>query len=314
MAVILGRPDIEPFLRIKTITTNYTVVRGDAGYLILVNTTGGNVTVSLPALSTVGDGFVVTIKRITAGANTLTIDPNGAETIEGAATLSLPTQYQAVNLVSLAASGWLLGAAPLAIATAITAGSGLTGGGTLASGVTISGTAASTSVAGVVELADTTETQALSSTTLAVTPGGLATISAPLLLETLATTSGATITSGTLPACRAFLLLFNGVSGSATATISLAISDDDGGSFDTARQVSASNAASTLLAGPIWIYGTGSVGTKYMLSQIVSEAELTSIFCNVATWTTETGVTNKVRFTISAGAFDAGEILVFGSR
>lgn len=161
MAVILGRPDIEPFLRIKTITTNYTVVRGDAGYLILVNTTGGNVTVSLPALSTVGDGFVVTIKRITAGANTLTIDPNGAETIEGAATLSLPTQYQAVNLVSLAASGWLLGAAPLAIATAITAGSGLTGGGTLASGVTLAGSAASTAAAGVQQNADQAAMEAL---------------------------------------------------------------------------------------------------------------------------------------------------------
>lgn len=312
MAVILGRPDIEPFLRIKTVTTNYTVVRGDAGYLILVNTTGGNVTVSLPALSTVGDGFVVTIKRITAGANTLTIDPNGAETIEGAATLSLPTQYQAVNLVSLATSGWLLGAAPLAIATAITAGSGLTGGGTLASGVTLSGTAASTSAAGVVELATPDETIARSSSVLAVPPSGLASIGAPLLLETLATTSGTTVTSGALAACLAFLCIFEEVSGTGTAALQATISAD-GTTYSGNFMPTNVQSSGYERGGYAWIFGSGSVGNK-VTQGVIGAATGGDAAFRAATVSSVTGVITRIRFAMSTGSFDNGNIYIYGFR
>lgn len=136
MPVILGRPRVQPFTRTKSITSNYTVVLADAGWLIVVDTTGGNITVSLPAVATAGDGFVVTLKRITAGANTLTIDPSGAETVEGAATLALPTQYTSVMLVSRS-TGWFIGSAPIPLGRTVTAGAGLSGGGALSADITL---------------------------------------------------------------------------------------------------------------------------------------------------------------------------------
>jgi hypothetical protein len=67
--------------------------------VIPVDTTANNVTVTLLAANTQSGNRII-IKRISAGANTLTIDPNGAETIDGAATLSLPTQWNCATLVS----------------------------------------------------------------------------------------------------------------------------------------------------------------------------------------------------------------------
>lgn len=136
MVMVLGRPRVQPFVRTKSITANYTVTLADAGWLILIDTTSASITVSLPALATAGDGFVVTLKRITAGANTVTIDPSGAETVEGSATLSMPTQYTSMVLVSQS-TGWFIGVAPIPLGRTITAGTGLTGGGTLAGDITL---------------------------------------------------------------------------------------------------------------------------------------------------------------------------------
>lgn len=65
--------------------------------VILANTVGGNITVNLPAAATAT--IPITIKKIDA-ANTLTLDPNGAETIDGSTTVAITVQYQSVTLVS----------------------------------------------------------------------------------------------------------------------------------------------------------------------------------------------------------------------
>lgn len=160
MPIILGRPRVQPFVRTKAISSTYTVTLADAGWLLVVDTSGGNVTINLPAVATAGDGFVVTVKRITAGANTLTIDPSGAETVEGSATLSLPTQYTSVMLVSRS-TGWFIGSAPIPLGRTVSAGSGLTGGGALSGDVTLAAAAASTSTAGVQQNADQAAMEAL---------------------------------------------------------------------------------------------------------------------------------------------------------
>lgn len=64
---------------------------------ILVNNGATAHTVALPAAATC-PGREYAIKRL--GTNTVTIDPNGAETIDGAATLDLTTQYQTARVVS----------------------------------------------------------------------------------------------------------------------------------------------------------------------------------------------------------------------
>lgn len=75
---------------IRTITTTDTAAATD--YTILCDATGGAVTLSLPAASGVS-GRIYNFKKIDATANACTIDPNGAETIDGAATLATTTQF-----------------------------------------------------------------------------------------------------------------------------------------------------------------------------------------------------------------------------
>lgn len=71
-----------------------------------VTTSGGNVTLTLPAAASVA-GFRVDVKKLDA-ANTLTLDGAGAETIDGAATVAWTTQYQTVSIVSDGTQWWTL--------------------------------------------------------------------------------------------------------------------------------------------------------------------------------------------------------------
>lgn len=66
-------------------TAAYTVVSGDLGKI--VNCTANTFTVSLTAAATLGSGFNCWIWN--TGTGTITIDPNGAETIDGVSTLTL---------------------------------------------------------------------------------------------------------------------------------------------------------------------------------------------------------------------------------
>lgn len=76
---------------IKTVTTTYTVVPTDK--TVLAN---GTFTVNLPAVAS-SKGLTVNIKNI--GTGVITIDGNGAETIDGAATMVSSTQYESYTLV-----------------------------------------------------------------------------------------------------------------------------------------------------------------------------------------------------------------------
>lgn len=86
--------------RTATSTTPYTVLVSD--YYIAIDCSGGAKTAVLPAAATVGAGTVYIFKDVTgnAAANNITIDGSGAETIDGAATLVMNTNYQSVTLIS----------------------------------------------------------------------------------------------------------------------------------------------------------------------------------------------------------------------
>lgn len=91
---------------VKSITaasSPYNLTSADLA--VEVNATAGAVTVALPpaALFT---GRLVAVKKIDATANAVTIDPSGAETIDGAATLGLSAQWQTAFLLSDGAN-WL---------------------------------------------------------------------------------------------------------------------------------------------------------------------------------------------------------------
>ena len=74
-----------PTLTINNKTAAYTVVAGDLGKII--NCTANSFTVSLTAAATLGTGFAVTIwNTSTNNTHAITIDPSGAETIDGRTT------------------------------------------------------------------------------------------------------------------------------------------------------------------------------------------------------------------------------------
>lgn len=86
-------------------SADYTVAESDRDKLIKVDATGGTVTISLLAAATAGNGFQIAIKKIDNSANTVIIDGNSAETIDGNPTLTLSTQYNVAVLIS-DGTGW----------------------------------------------------------------------------------------------------------------------------------------------------------------------------------------------------------------
>lgn len=81
-------------------SANYTVVVGDAGDLVRMTTTSGALTVTLPLISTVPDGFNVTVVKWTGDSNAVTVQRSGGDTINGANTYVLDAQYKAATFVA----------------------------------------------------------------------------------------------------------------------------------------------------------------------------------------------------------------------
>lgn len=96
-------PGIGPFIR--TITASETLEIGHSH--VLVNAVGGAVTVTLPPVRLAYRE--VTVKKIDASANVVTVDGDGAETIDDAATASLAAQYNYIRLVSDGTEWWKVG-------------------------------------------------------------------------------------------------------------------------------------------------------------------------------------------------------------
>lgn len=95
MAFAGERPQIN---RVATKTTTYPMTDDDA--VILADATGGAFTVTTPDATSVKTGVVYTVVKIDSSANAVTVDGSGAQTINGAATESLSTQYQSITIAS----------------------------------------------------------------------------------------------------------------------------------------------------------------------------------------------------------------------
>lgn len=86
-------------------TSGYTATTTDN--TILVDASGGAVTITLPAAAGIS-GRLYTIKKTDSSGNNVVIDPNGAETIDGAATNTFNTQYQSVTVVCDGSTWWTI--------------------------------------------------------------------------------------------------------------------------------------------------------------------------------------------------------------
>lgn len=87
-----------------TKSADYTVVAGDNGAFIDFDASGGDRIATVNS-NTLGNGFNVTIgRRSTTGL--VTITPGGGQTIDGSASYTIDTDYEAITLVSMGATGW----------------------------------------------------------------------------------------------------------------------------------------------------------------------------------------------------------------
>ena len=77
-------------------TGTYTASWGE---LVRCDPSGGAFTVNLPTGAT-NDGRQIIVKNTTTSTNTITLDPAGGETIDGAATATMTTARQAVRISS----------------------------------------------------------------------------------------------------------------------------------------------------------------------------------------------------------------------
>ena len=82
-----------------TILVSSTPYSANIGTTILVNAASSNITINLPA-ALVGFNNKITIKKIDSSANTVTIDPDGAETIDGQSSYDLILQYDSITVTS----------------------------------------------------------------------------------------------------------------------------------------------------------------------------------------------------------------------
>lgn len=86
-------------------TANYTATANDGS--IECDATGGAITITLPAASGTG-GRIFAIKKTDSSGNAVTIDANASETIDGATTISLASQYStAIIQCNTAGTAWL---------------------------------------------------------------------------------------------------------------------------------------------------------------------------------------------------------------
>jgi hypothetical protein len=76
-------------------------------YLVVCNATSGVVTMTLPAAAA-SQGRKLVAKKIDASANAVTVDGNGAETVDGAASVSITAQYDSVSVISDGTTWWVV--------------------------------------------------------------------------------------------------------------------------------------------------------------------------------------------------------------
>jgi hypothetical protein len=80
-------------------TANYTVASTDEGAMILVDTSGGAVTITLPSIASAGD-FKIGVAKTTSDANAVTVARGSTDTINGATSIALAVQYETATLLA----------------------------------------------------------------------------------------------------------------------------------------------------------------------------------------------------------------------
>lgn len=96
----LSRLDAAAYISAANKSANYTVVEADISSLIRMDTSGGSRTVTLPSIASLTQDFDTIISKVTSDANTLTIARSSSDTINGATSYVLYSQFQSAWLVA----------------------------------------------------------------------------------------------------------------------------------------------------------------------------------------------------------------------
>jgi len=90
-------PLLQGLFPVNSTTSSITIAAETK--LQLVDATSGPVTITLPT-ALEATNRVLTVKKVDATANAVTIDGSGTETIDGAATRSITAQWDSMTIVS----------------------------------------------------------------------------------------------------------------------------------------------------------------------------------------------------------------------
>jgi hypothetical protein len=89
------------------VNANYTILKTDE--ILAVTTGSSTITTTLPGASTVGAGACFEVIKVDSGVGTVSIARGGSDTIQGATSISLLSQWEKATLVSDGTSSWYLG-------------------------------------------------------------------------------------------------------------------------------------------------------------------------------------------------------------
>lgn len=88
---------VSGYVNVVTKTASYVATTADT--VILCDATSGDITITLPTAVGIS-GKVFNIKKTNSNANSVTIDANASQTIDGDLTQIITSQYDSVTIVS----------------------------------------------------------------------------------------------------------------------------------------------------------------------------------------------------------------------
>jgi hypothetical protein len=94
--------------RLETVTTNSASFNANTKQVILANATPNDVVINLPSAAVSLD-MIYLVKKIDATVNTVTLQADGAETIDGNNTHVLTTQNESVWIISDGTNWYIIG-------------------------------------------------------------------------------------------------------------------------------------------------------------------------------------------------------------
>ncbi|HUC87733.1 MAG TPA: hypothetical protein VMR95_01110 [Candidatus Binatia bacterium] len=86
-------------------STTYTITTSNC--IVLANAASNNVAITLPLASSC-TGYQFDVKRIDSSANTCSVTCSGSDTIDGQASISIPTQYLSMTLISNGSAWYII--------------------------------------------------------------------------------------------------------------------------------------------------------------------------------------------------------------